>query len=152
MAAIYRATASFVLDLNGRRYAAHKGRTTVEEGHPLLEARPGAFRPLVADLRVADAQEGGQVEQATAAPGEKRDAPPLRASKKATAKKASKKATAKKATASKDADDADGDGGGGEDGGGPRSPGKGTAEGAADAPTLEPEANPEEHGSTADDE
>jgi len=142
MADIYVATSSFVVDLDGRRYVAHKGRTTIEAGHPLLEARPGSFRPQVADIRLPG--NAGGVEQATAAPGERRDAPDLTerkaTSKKAAAKKATaKKATAKKTAARKPADDAEDDA-------------DDTAEGAADAPTAEPEAEPGKAGSTADDE
>jgi len=102
---IYIANTSRVVDFGGTRVAIRKGRTTAETGAPILEAFPGMFDPVEAQHKAA--ADGGGVEQATAAPGERRDAPPDVA-KKATG---TKKSAAKKATASKGRNDdgADGD-------------------------------------------
>lgn len=63
--AIYVATESFSVDLNGAAYAIHKGVTRVREGHSLLKNYPQYFE-------LADRAVDFEVEQATAAPGEKR--------------------------------------------------------------------------------
>jgi len=97
---IYVARESRVVDFRGTRISITKGRTTAETDAPILDAYPDLFVPITAHHR-AGRVTGDPVEQATSAPGEKRDAPPDIARKGAA-----KKATAKKATASKgDADD-----------------------------------------------
>lgn len=60
---IYVAVESAVLYVNGTPHVIHKGTTRVRDGHPLLERNRGMFAPL--DVHY-------DVEQATAAPGEKR--------------------------------------------------------------------------------
>ena len=52
---------------DGENYQVHKGRTRVRAGHPLLAANPGYFE-------LADVTVHYDIEQATAAPGEKRGA------------------------------------------------------------------------------
>jgi hypothetical protein len=64
---VYVATESFVALIDGENYVVRKGKTRVRAGHPLLQGREMWFSP--ADLNV-----DYEVEQATAAPGEKRGA------------------------------------------------------------------------------
>jgi hypothetical protein len=66
---IYVANTSFICDLDGVQETIHKGSTRVRGGHPLLRAHPEYFDR--ADVGV----QFEVVEQATAAPGEKRGAP-----------------------------------------------------------------------------
>jgi hypothetical protein len=54
---------SFVALVKGVEYTVHGGVTRIREGHPLQKAMPEAFEPLTVHF---------EVEQATAAPGEKR--------------------------------------------------------------------------------
>jgi hypothetical protein len=74
MADIYVATQSAMLVVDGKRHFIHKDRTRVREGHPLLTRNPGMFKILDVDYDVEPA-----VEQATAAPGEKRSVSTRRA-------------------------------------------------------------------------
>lgn len=60
---IYVAKESFTTMLNGEEVTVAAGRTRVREGHELLRGRMHLFEPMVVDY---------EVEQATAAPGEKR--------------------------------------------------------------------------------
>ena len=60
---LYVARSSGVIKVKGETITYLAGRTRVRAGHPLLKARPDAFVPLEANY---------DVEQATAAPGEKR--------------------------------------------------------------------------------
>lgn len=62
---IFIATDSFVTSLDGVDVTVSKGFTRVREGHPLLRGREHLFEPLTVHY---------EVEQATAAPGEKRGA------------------------------------------------------------------------------
>jgi len=64
---IYVATESGTCDIKGRQYPFTKGVTRVRAGHELLKACPDYFE-LVSEHVHYD------VEQATAAPGEKRGA------------------------------------------------------------------------------
>lgn len=63
--AIFQARESFSTILDGAPIAVVGGHTRVREGHPLLKGREHLFEPLTVDY---------DVEQATAAPGEKRGA------------------------------------------------------------------------------
>jgi hypothetical protein len=67
---IYVATESFSIPIDGVVQQIHKGLTRVREGHPLLKAAPDYFAPIDTSVHY-------EMEQATAAPGEKRNAPPL---------------------------------------------------------------------------
>lgn len=62
---IFVARESFVCDLDGVPVTVSGGTTRVREGHPLLKGREHLFEPLTVHY---------EVEQATAAPGEKRGA------------------------------------------------------------------------------
>lgn len=64
---IYVATETFSADVDGTPQVIQKGITRVRRGHPLLKGREDLFAPI--DLHV-----DYEVEQATAAPGEKRGA------------------------------------------------------------------------------
>jgi len=64
-AAQYTVTESFVTTINGKEVEYHKGET-VEPDDPALKRAPLHFEPLIIRAR--------SVEQATAAPGEKRGA------------------------------------------------------------------------------
>lgn len=61
----YTATESFATDLDGGPVVVARGEN-VRAGHPLIKANPDKFRPLEQATRFA------VIEQATAAPGEKR--------------------------------------------------------------------------------
>lgn len=63
-AKIYVATESFVVMVDGKQETIKAGKTRVREGHPLLKGRERYFRELEVQY---------EVEQATAAPGEKRN-------------------------------------------------------------------------------
>ena len=67
MSEMYVARETFYAVLDGEQIMVRKGRDLVRSGHPLLSLYPGMFKP--AHVRFA-------VEQATAAPGEKRGATP----------------------------------------------------------------------------
>ena len=60
---LYVASESFVADVDGVPQAFSEGKTLVREGHEILERMPHLFKPARAHY---------EVEQATAAPGEKR--------------------------------------------------------------------------------
>ena len=60
---IYVANSSGVIKVDGEVYRYSKGQTRIRAGHPILRAIPDKFAPLALDY---------DVEQATAAPGEKR--------------------------------------------------------------------------------
>lgn len=62
---IYVATDSFACEVNGTRYNVSKNER-VREGHEILAAQPSYFEPL------EDGKVHYDVEQASAAPGEKR--------------------------------------------------------------------------------
>jgi len=64
---VYVATESFACQIEGKDYQITKGQTRVREGHPLLQTNPQYFRPMEENVHY-------DVEQATAAPGEKRGA------------------------------------------------------------------------------
>lgn len=64
---IFVARESFTITLDGVPTPVHKGRTRVREGHALLEGREHLFEPLTVQFDLP--------EQATAAPGEKRNTP-----------------------------------------------------------------------------
>jgi len=57
------ATQTFSTTIDGEEFTVHAGRTRVRAGHPLIAANPGYFRAIDAHY---------DIEQATAAPGEKR--------------------------------------------------------------------------------
>lgn len=61
---IHVARVSAMVIWQGRRYRIQRGRTTAREGHPILREHPDAWAPLRVDF---------DVEQATAAPGERRN-------------------------------------------------------------------------------
>lgn len=63
---LYQAKESFVTHLDGEQVAVAAG-DLVRAGHPLLNGREDLFKPAEGWVRF-------DVEQATAAPGEKRDA------------------------------------------------------------------------------
>lgn len=60
---IFVAKESFSFDQDGATVMVTAGRTRVREGHPILAGKEQFFEELVVDY---------EVEQATAAPGEKR--------------------------------------------------------------------------------
>jgi hypothetical protein len=62
---VYVAISSGVVKIDGTLYRYSQGQTRVRAGHPLLKARPDKFAPLKLDY---------EIEQATAAPGERRGA------------------------------------------------------------------------------
>lgn len=61
---LYQAKSEFAVALNGVPTVVHKGEL-VREGHALLKGRMSLFEPYEAKVRF-------EVEQATAAPGQKR--------------------------------------------------------------------------------
>jgi hypothetical protein len=63
----YSATETFATELDGVPVVVHRNEN-VRAGHPLIEANPDKFKPLEVTTRWET------VEQATAAPGEKRAA------------------------------------------------------------------------------
>lgn len=63
MADILVAKTNAVFDYEGRRVVIRAGVTRVRAGHPITEGREDLFEPITVDY---------DVEQATAAPGEKR--------------------------------------------------------------------------------
>ena len=64
-AEIYVARSTGVIRIKGESFTYIAGRTRVRAGHPLLKALPDKFQPLSLDY---------DLEQATAAPGERRGA------------------------------------------------------------------------------
>ena len=62
---VYVATASFEAFVDGERVLVQRGKTRVRDGHPILKGREHLFVPQTVRF---------DVEQATQAPGEKRDA------------------------------------------------------------------------------
>ena len=62
---VYVATASFQAHVDGKRIIVQRGKTRVRDGHPLLKGREHLFAPQTVRF---------DVEQATQAPGEKREA------------------------------------------------------------------------------
>lgn len=62
---IYVATETFACEVDGSPVIVHAGETRVREGHSLLDTYRQSFKP-------ADSGVHFDVEQATAAPGEKR--------------------------------------------------------------------------------
>ncbi len=60
---IYIATESFIANVDGVEERVTAGMTTVREGHPLLRGHEQSFTPMKVDY---------EIEQATAAPGERR--------------------------------------------------------------------------------
>lgn len=66
MSDIYVAQASGMVLMDGRRYRIRRGQTTARAGHPILKAHGNMFEVLQVDFDTT-------VEQATAAPGEKRN-------------------------------------------------------------------------------
>lgn len=64
MAGILVAKDTLVIEYEGERVFFHKGKTLVREGHPMLKGIEEYFEPITVDYDT--------VEQATAAPGEKR--------------------------------------------------------------------------------
>jgi hypothetical protein len=63
---IYVAKESFATELDGQSVIVQKGTTRVRSGHALLKGRENMFELITVQY---------DVEQATAAPGEKRSAP-----------------------------------------------------------------------------
>jgi hypothetical protein len=70
---LYIAATTFVTTQDGRYRWFHKNKTIVRSDDPVYQRRPGAFKP-VAPMRIAPPSYSPPVEQATAAPGEKRAA------------------------------------------------------------------------------
>ena len=64
-AEIYVARSTGIIRVKGELYTYIAGRTRLRAGHPLLKALPDKFEPLSLDY---------DLEQATAAPGERRGA------------------------------------------------------------------------------
>ena len=64
--ALLVAADSFVLNLDGREIAFKKG-DLIEAEHPVVKKHPDLFEPILLRYPIED-----RVEQATAAPGEKR--------------------------------------------------------------------------------
>jgi hypothetical protein len=83
------ATETFAAQVGDEPFMVHKGQTRVRADHQLVKNNPDYFEP------VADAVTIGDVEQATAAPGEKRGQ-----------RRSRRKATADKTEAPAPADDA----------------------------------------------
>jgi hypothetical protein len=65
---VWVAKETFACEIDGEQIIVQAGQTRAREGHPLLDTYREMFEP--ADTGVAF-----EVEQATAAPGEKRGAP-----------------------------------------------------------------------------
>lgn len=65
MSDLYVAKTSAVVKLGGERHWIRKGLTVARSGHPIMDGREAMFEPLRVHYDT--------VEQATAAPGEKRD-------------------------------------------------------------------------------
>lgn len=61
---ILEATTSFVALVDGKEYIVHQGRTHLQANHPLVAINPDNFKPVPLTFGV---------EQATEAPGEKRN-------------------------------------------------------------------------------
>jgi len=69
---IYVAKESFSALVDGEQVIVSKGITRVRVGHPLLKGREQWFEPLTVQYDVKQPTPKAPVEQATAAPGEKR--------------------------------------------------------------------------------
>lgn len=68
---IYVATAGAFITYAGRSVQIRQGRTFLRSDHPVVKDNPHLFAPLsLSDI-------GGDAEQATAAPGEKRSVTPV---------------------------------------------------------------------------
>lgn len=67
MSEIFVATESFSTEIDGEIFVCHRNKTRVREGHPLLKANPDYFKSAGEGVTF-------EVENATAAPGEKRKA------------------------------------------------------------------------------
>ncbi|WFE45312.1 hypothetical protein [Verrucosispora sp. WMMD1129] len=67
------ARTSGVIMHKGRRHTIRRGQTIGRKGHPVVDGHPRLWEPL----RVHYDLPGEGVEQATAAPGELRDLPPV---------------------------------------------------------------------------
>ncbi len=67
--AVWVATETFACEVDGAGVIVHAGETRVREGHPMLDAYRGSFQ--LADQGI----HFDTVEQATAAPGERRGTP-----------------------------------------------------------------------------
>ncbi len=89
---VFVATQSFAVELHGEPIVIQQGITRVAAGHELIEMCPDRFEPAEDTVHFG-------IEQATAAPGEKRNAPDAKPSaKNPAAKAAAKKAAAKAST------------------------------------------------------
>lgn len=66
--AVWVAKETFACEVDGEQITVFAGTTRVREGHPLLDIYRGSFESTDTDVHF-------DVEQATAAPGEKRGAP-----------------------------------------------------------------------------
>jgi hypothetical protein len=65
---VWVATETFACEIDGVGVVVHAGETRVREGHPMLDTYRTSFK-------LADQGVHFEVEQATAAPGEKRGSP-----------------------------------------------------------------------------
>lgn len=68
MSDIYVATKTATFTFQGRRVFVTAGKTTVRQGHPMLDEFPTLFEPL----KVTYDTDRPEVERATANPGERR--------------------------------------------------------------------------------
>jgi hypothetical protein len=78
---------TFTTELDGSPVVVQKGRTRVRAGHPLTEGREELFEPVELEVHY-------DVEQATAAPGEKRGATSSSSGSESAAKSRGKGKTA----------------------------------------------------------
>lgn len=69
---VYVATATFMCEIDGEQIRVDKGKTRVRAGHVLIDRYGGSFAPVENGVQY-------EVEQATAAPGERRGTPPAEA-------------------------------------------------------------------------
>jgi hypothetical protein len=74
MALMIATTSFWVTNLAGAPFVVQDGRTMLWSDHPAVRANPKNFKPVIASYETPGYVKDAPIEQATAAPGEKRGA------------------------------------------------------------------------------